>query len=315
MPDDPDPKPLRILLRNLALTAVLGVGLYILFTVFNDRVLHGLTDPEILLLEAGAVALLAWLVSASVTNAINGVLVRSGRRSHGHVIRLFINLVIAVGAVLALFDLAGVSASSIFLGSAFAGIILGLAAQTVLSNVMAGILLAIADPFRPGDRVSFVSSSYGAIGPSYNHEMMYPSYSGTVEDVGLLYTVLGVDSGGTARVPNSIVLTALILQPRAAQATRVRMTFPLTVPVPTVEAALAEIARDFPVPGGRGSAPRLHVADIAAQSWDAVITVWSPGADDGTVRDQVLRSVLGRIVPAPAAAAPGPAPAKPRPTP
>jgi len=290
------------------LTAVLAVGLYVLFTVFNDRVLHGLTDPEVLLLEAGAVVLVAWLVAASLTGAINAVLSRRGQRSHGHVIRIFVNLLIAVGAVFALFDLAGVSAQSIFLGSAFAGIILGIAAQTVLANVFAGILLAVSDPFRPGDRVSFISSSYGALAPSYAHEMMYPSYSGTVEDVGLIYTVLALDAGGTARVPNATVLGALILQPRATHATRVRMTFPLAVSVAAVESALVEVAREFPITGSRGEPPRLQVADLSVASWDAVITVWSPGADDGTVRDQVLRAVLAQVTPS------GPAGGRPRAT-
>ena len=50
-------------------------------------------------------------------------------------------------------------------------------------------------PRRPGDRVAFVTSSYGALAPSYPHEMMYPGYSGTVRDVGLIYTVIELDGG------------------------------------------------------------------------------------------------------------------------
>jgi small-conductance mechanosensitive channel len=295
MPRSEEPKPLRVLLRNLVLTAILAVGLFVLFTVFNRRVLHGLTDPEVLLLEAGAIVLVAWLVSASVTGAVNAVVARRGQLSRGHVIRLFLNLIIAIGAVFALFDLAGVSAESIFLGSAFAGIILGLAAQTVLANVFAGILLAVSDPFRPGDRASFISSSYGALPPSYPHEMMYPSYSGTIEDVGLIYTVLALDGGGLAKIPNSVVIGALVLQPRSTQSTRVRMTFPLSIPVATVEAALSDLARDYPATSPRASLPKLEVADVSAASWDAVVTVWSPGTDDNAVRDRVLRRVLERV--------------------
>ncbi len=193
---------------------LLGTGLYVLFTLYNKEVLHGLTSEEVLLLEAGAILLVAFAAARAFTSASDEVLRRRGQAQHGATLRIFLNLIIAVGAILALFDLAGVSAQSIFLGSAFAGIVLGLAAQTVLSNVFAGLLLVVANPFRPGDRVSFISSNYGALAPSYPHEMVYPGYAGTVEDVNLLYTILRLDSGGIAKVPNSVVLGALILQPK-----------------------------------------------------------------------------------------------------
>ena len=292
-PASPDPRPLRILVRDLLFATALGAVLYAIFTVFNDRVLHGFSQPEVLLLEAGAIVLVAFLVARSLTAATNAVLVRRGQLSRGHTVRIFLNLLIGVAAVLALFRLAGVSAESIFLGSAFAGIVLGLAAQTVLANVFAGLLLVLADPFRPGDRVSFVSSSYGAIAPSYPHEMMYPSYSGIVLDVGLIYTVLSLDVGGLAKVPNSVVLGALVLQPRPGveRSIRVRMTFPLSVPVATVEAALPRVLGESPG-AARALAPKLEVVDVSATTWDAAISLWGLNLDESAVRDRVLRAVL-----------------------
>lgn len=293
------PHPLRILFRNLVLVTVLSVLLFLLFTIYNRQFLHPFSSTEILLLEAGAILLVAYAAARAFTSATNEVLRRRGQQAHGATIRIFLNLLIAVVALLALFDLAGVSAQSIFLGSAFAGIVLGLAAQTVLSNVFSGLLLVLANPFRPGDRVSFISSSYGAFAPSYPHEMAYPSYSGSVQDVTLLYTILRLDAGGIAKVPNSVVLGALVLQPEVGtpKAHRVRMTFPLTVPVQNVEAALAEISNTFSEDAAR-TPPRLEVADIGAASWDAVIVLWSPILEDGLVRDRVMRAVLPHVAPA-----------------
>ncbi len=292
-PAGSDPRPVRILVRDLVLTTALAVALYAFFTVFNQRFLHGLSEPEILLLEAGAVVLVAWLVARSLTAATNALLARRGQLRRGHTVRIFLNLLIAVGAVLALFELAGVSAESIFLGSAFAGIVLGLAAQTVLANVFAGLLLVLADPFRPGDRVSFVSSSYGALAPSYPHEMMYPSYSGIILDVGLIYTVLTLDVGGLAKVPNSVVLGALVLEPRPGveRSVRVRMTFPLTVPVATVEAALPKLM-GLPAEAQRALSPKLEVVDVSATTWDAAISLRGLNLDEAAIRDRVLRAVL-----------------------
>ncbi len=299
---DEEPRPLGTLLRNLLLVVVLSVVLYLTFVEFNQRLFHGLTQIEVLALEAGAILLVAWAAARAFTSAVNAVLRRQGQMHHGATVRIFINILIATAAILALSHLAGVSIEAIFLGSAFAGIVLGLAAQTVLANVFAGLLLVVASPFHPGDRVSIISSSYGAFPPSYPHEMVYPSYAGVVEDVELLYTILRLDAGGLAKVPNSIVLAALLTQPDPGvpKLHRVRMTFPLSVDVKTVEGALAEIRGGFPDEVGRPAA-RIEIADISPTTWDGVILISTRVLDDGLVRDRVMRAVLRQL---PAAARP-----------
>jgi small-conductance mechanosensitive channel len=289
-------RTLRILFRNLVLVVLLAVAIYLVFEVFGSTLFHGFRPLDVLLLEAGAVVLIAFAAARAFTSAIDAVLRRQGQAHHGATVRVFLNILIAVGAVLALAALAGVSIESIFLGSAFAGIVLGLAAQTVLANVFAGLLLVVASPFHPGDRVSIISSSYGAFAPSYPHEMAYPSYVGVVEDVELLYTILRLDAGGTAKVPNQVVLAALVVLPTPGvpKLHRVRMTFPLTVDTKTVEAALAEIRSGFPDDAGRAP-PRLEVTDISPTTWDGVVLLTSRTLDDGLVRDRVMRAILRQL--------------------
>jgi small conductance mechanosensitive channel len=291
-------RPLQVLVRDLALALCLGVALYVLFTLLNHFVLDRFNALEILLLEAGAIVLVAYVVARSVSAATNALIAHRGGASRGPAIRIFLNLLIAVGAVLALFKLAGVSIESIFLGSALAGIVLGLAAQTVLANVFSGLLLILADPFRPGDRVTFVSSSYGAIAPSYPHDMMYPGYTGVVEDVGLIYTTLRVLGGEEVRVPNSVVIGALVLKPTPgiARPCRIRMTFPWSIAPATVETALARLPATPTLAAHELRPPALQVVDISAASWDASVVVWTRELDDAVVRDQVLRAVLGNAV-------------------
>ena len=293
------PQPLRVLVRNLVLSAVLAGGLFALFVYFNEHFFasKGFNHPEFLGLEALAVCLVAYLVARSMTSATSVVLERRGVSSRGHAVRLFLNLLVAVAAILVLFNLAGVSVESIFLGSAFAGIIIGLAAQTVLANVFAGLLIVLADPYRPGDRVSFVTSSYGALAPSYPHEMMYPGYTGVIRDVGLIYTIIDLDGGGQAKFPNGIVLNALSLHqtPGAPRAFRIRMTFPQTIGVPLVEAAVAKANERLPGGSPQLPAPRIEVADISEKTWDGVVVVWSTEFHDGPIRDYILRRVLEKL--------------------
>jgi len=299
MPSPGPPRPLRVLFRNLILVALLAAGLYALFLEFNEHYFDskGFNHPEFLGLEAGAILLVAYLVAKAVTSASNAVLERHGIASRSHAARLFLNLLVGVAAILVLFNLAGVSAESLFLGSAFAGIVVGLAAQTVLANVFAGLLIVLADPYRPGDRVSFVTSSYGALAPSYPHEMMYPGYSGTIRDVGLIYTVIELDGGGLAKFPNGIVLNALSLHqlPGDSRAYRVRMTFPQSLPVPVVEAALAGLSERVPGYSSEHPPPHLEVTDISEKTWDGLVVVWSTEIDEGKIRNAVLRSVLASL--------------------
>jgi small-conductance mechanosensitive channel len=288
-----------VLIRNLFLSALLAIGLYALFAEFNERYFNskGFNHPEFLALEALAVLLVAWVVARSVTSASNAVLERQGIASRSHAARLFLNLLVAVAAVLVLFNLAGVSAESLFLGSAFAGIVLGLAAQTVLANVFAGLLIVLADPYRPGDRVSFVTSSYGALAPSYPHEMMYPGYTGTVRDVGLIYTIIELDSGGLAKFPNGIVLNALSLHqlPGMARSFRIRMTFPQSISVARVESAVSRLPMNLSGMPSGSPPPRFEVTDLSEKTWDGTIVVWSTTFDEGKVRDAVLRQVLAEL--------------------
>ncbi len=295
------PRPMRRLGRDLGIAAALGVALYLLFGVFNVPVFRLFTPAQVLLLEAGAVVLVAWIVARALTHAASRVLARQGLVSRGAAVRLFINLLIAVGAVLALFRLAGVSADSIFVGAGFTGIVLGLAAQTVLANVFAGLLLVFADPFRPGDRVSLVSSNYGILAPTYPHEAIPPAYSGTVEDIGLVYTILRLDAGSLAKVPNAVVISALLLESKGPSVHRVRLTFPSSVSFQDVEAALPDIATEFPAPFAGAPPPRFEVADLGPSSWDGVVVLWTAVRDGSSVRDRVLRRLAPRL--------PGPAPA------
>ncbi|MFY9716402.1 MAG: mechanosensitive ion channel family protein [Thermoplasmata archaeon] len=302
----PSPPPVRLLARDLLATTALAVGLYAVLVYLPGRLLPRLTGTEILLLEAGGVVLIAYLVARALSSAATAVILRRGEFARGHEVRLFLNLLVGVGAALALSKLAGVSAESILLGSAFAGIVVGLAAQTVLANVFAGLLLVVADPFHPGDRVAFVSSTYGIIGSTYPHETGYPAYSGTILDVGLIYTLLALDRGGVAKLPNNIVMSALVLEPRDSTLHRIRMTFPLAVPVSVVEGALAEAAGSLPAPPAGARGPRLEVADIGATTWDGVFVLWDSDPDPYELRDRILRVVLSR--PPPAASPPRPVP-------
>jgi small-conductance mechanosensitive channel len=94
-------------------------------------------------------------------------------------------------------ELIGLHLGQLLVGGAITGIILGLAAQPVLTNLFAGIVLLFARVSVPGQRVRVMS---GAInGP----------HVGVIISAGLLYTALET-AEGPLNIPNSSLLAAAV---------------------------------------------------------------------------------------------------------
>ena len=100
--------------------------------------------------------------------------------------RLVSAFIVAFGILLALSQFDGITrvATGLLASSAVLGIVVGFAARQTLANAIAGILLAITQPIRIGDLVTFEDDT------------------GTVEDVRLTYTYLRSDDGRRIIIPN-----------------------------------------------------------------------------------------------------------------
>jgi small-conductance mechanosensitive channel len=110
-------------------------------------------------------------------------------------------IVIGIGVALAQFDKLNKLATGILASSAVLGLVLGLAARQILANPLAGILLAITQPIRIDDLVTFEEQT------------------GVVEDMKLTYTYIRLDDGRRLIVPNerlaqSSVVNHTIVNPR-----------------------------------------------------------------------------------------------------
>jgi small-conductance mechanosensitive channel len=100
--------------------------------------------------------------------------------------RLISASIVLIGIMLALsqFEAIKRTATGVLASSAVLGIVVGFAARQTLANAIAGILLAITQPIRIGDLVTFEDET------------------GMVEDIRLTYTYLLTDDGRRVIVPN-----------------------------------------------------------------------------------------------------------------
>jgi small-conductance mechanosensitive channel len=117
--------------------------------------------------------------------------------------RLVYALFLLIGLAVAMSQIDGISgiAKGILASSAVLGLVIGFAARQTLANAVAGMLLAITQPIRIGDLVTFEEQT------------------GEVEDMRLTYTYIRLDDGRRLIVPNerlaqSSVVNHTILDPR-----------------------------------------------------------------------------------------------------
>jgi small-conductance mechanosensitive channel len=156
--------------------------------------------------------------------------------------------ILAVGLFSALLAIPEVRdvAGGLLASSALLGIVLGFAAQRTLGNFVAGILIALAQPVRIGDRVE------------------YDGTSGVVEEIGLTYTFIRAVDRRRIVVPNEKLASDTIVN----ASIRSRETFAeVSVPVPLaadLESALDALREDV---------SDERDADVYVSSLDGTATV------------------------------------------
>lgn len=169
--------PLASFLREQAseINAGLALAIAVAVAVVLDRVL------------AGRARRLAAAVAQGELTPVAETRVRFLRR-------LAFAAVLVVGALIALAQFGSLSrvVTSLLASGALAAAVVGFAARQVLANAVAGLMLAITQPLRIGDRVTFEDET------------------GEVEDVRLNYTYLRTAEGSRVVIPNERLASGVL---------------------------------------------------------------------------------------------------------
>jgi small-conductance mechanosensitive channel len=156
-----------------------------------------------------ALMILGWAIARDIGRGLGPPLFRRLDPATAGTVGFLIRLTTVALALVVALGVAGVEARTLALGGAFTAVIVGLAAQQTLGNLIAGTVLLSARPFRVGERVRLQG------GP------LAGQIEGTVSSLGLLHTTFakGEDS---IMVPNSVVLSVAILPLREPDAVNLR---------------------------------------------------------------------------------------------
>jgi small-conductance mechanosensitive channel len=168
-----------------------------IFVYFRREELFGIDEP---IRVAAAVVMLAlgWQLARDIGRSLEPGLYRRTDPATAGTVGFLTRLLFFVVAALVSLRVAGFTPRTLAVGGAITAVVVGLAAQQTLGNLIAGMVLIAARPFRVGERVRLQAG--GLAGQT----------EGVVASQGLLYTTFA-QGDDSIMIPNNVVLSAAVV--------------------------------------------------------------------------------------------------------
>src|SRR3954468_94868 len=231
-------------------------------------------DTPVRIVAALVMVALGWALARDLGRFSAPGLFRRMDPATAGTVGFLIRLAFLVAAAIAALRVAGLNPRTLAVGGAITAVVIGLAAQQTLGNLIAGLVLISVRPFKVGDRVRLQAGAVAG------------QLEGVVSSLGLLYTTFaqGQDS---IMVPNNVVLAAAVVPLREPASIDLRARLRPDVRPSDVQALLQE-AIETPVRGE----PTIALEEVDAD--EVVVRIQAtPIADsDGPqLADEVLAAI------------------------
>lgn len=231
-------------------------------------------DLPVRIASALALVILGWSFAMNLGRAVGPALLRRLDAGTAGTVGFLIRLLTLLLGVLVALRLAGLRPETLAVGGAITAVILGLAAQQTIGNLIAGTVLMSARPFRVGDRVRVHAGGVAGV------------VEGAVTSLGLLYTTL---ANGEDRilVPNNVVLAGAVVPLREPSGVDMRATLHADAKPSQVEQQLEE---DVSVPTRSG--PQIDLEEFVGGEVIVRVRATPVRSDDGpALADQVVAAL------------------------
>lgn len=246
-------------------------------------------------IKASIVLIIGGLISALIERRLFHLAAVKLGPQRSTTVRYLTRLLLFLTIVLSVMTAFGAGIPSVIFGGTFLTVILGLAGQTILSNIIGGFWLVFFRPFRIGDSIGIIAWQFPVLMPSFPHEAMRPMYYGRVLDINLMYTHIQNQDGYPQLIPNGIIAQSFIENRSKVDMHRARLRFdvPYDVEVTRFTRDLRQkLEADFP--GNGNVAPEVGLADIYPTAYSVVVSVYSLEKEE-LVRDHVLLTSIELI--------------------
>ena len=189
-------------------------------------------------------------------------------------IRSIANILLWFVTLMVVADALGINASSLLALVGVLGLAVSLSVKDSLSNLAGGLTILGTRPFKVGDYVEIGSNS------------------GTIEEIGLVYTSLTTVDNRRILVPNSVVVDAEVTNYTAEPLRRVdlKVTASYDAPVERVKLTIQEVvnAHDLVL---SDPPPFARLSEYGDSALEYVVRAWCANADYWTVYHDLLEQI------------------------
>ena len=203
------------------------------------------------------------------------------RTTFSFLLRVVIALVVLIGiwSVLSIFTVTEQVAKAFLASSAVLAVIAGVALSTPLGNLGSGVLLAITQPIRLGDRVT--------VG----------DHTGVVNEVTLSYTALVTDEDRHVFVPNQQMVSTMLVNRSVGDPRRiVTVQVPVGIRTPLDEARKIAFEAASGAHEAQGLTISVLVGDVGEKVvWLTIVAYASPRADVTSIASSIRETTLGAL--------------------
>jgi small conductance mechanosensitive channel len=265
----------RARIQAIVMVPVL-IGILVVYG-YRDRVFGSAYETPVQIATTVVLIVLGWQIARDVGRALGPTLFRRLDPGTAGTVGFLIRLVFVGLAIIVALRVAGLDPRTLAVGGAFTAVIVGLAAQQTLGNLIAGTVLLSARPFRVGERVRLQGGGIAG------------QIEGIVSSLGLLYTTFA-QGDDQVMVPNSVVLNVAIVPLREPDGVDLRARLPADVTPLEVQEVL-ESAIQTPV----RSQPRITLEELDGDEVVVRISATPERPSDGPrLASEVLEAVAAQ---------------------
>ena len=186
----------------------------------------------------------------------------------------FIYYVIVVVTIMTILSIFGVSITGVIVAGGIAGIVLGFASQTVVSNLLAGLFLYWDKPFKPGDPINIEGAA------------------GIVQEISILSTRIQTWDGVYVRIPNEKVFTSTIINYGRMPVRRVELKVSIAYKEDFDKAkeVIMRVLEDHPLVLVYPE-PVVFTSELGSDGVEITVQAWAPTSEWINVKRELLWNI------------------------
>lgn len=226
-----------------------------------------LLDLVVVIVTIAVAGMIAKVVALNLRRTLSDKL----KKDELEILIKIVYVVIVGVAFITVLPILGLELSGLLVAGGIAGIVIGFASQSVVSNLISGLFLMTERPIKIGDAVK--------IG----------DVSGIVEDVHVMSTIIRTFDGVYVRMPNESVFTSNIMNYMANPARRFEYVVGIRYSDDAEKAIqiIKEIINEHPLTLVEPP-PQIFVDNLGDNSVNIIVRIWAPSSQWYPVKMELL---------------------------